>query len=446
MRAPLGRRLHNFLERHLPEQRLFLRGADGTRFLRLRSSTQALAIAGGAALMLWSSVATALVLINLVVASSDRERLEFERERYEQRLGTLLDERDRLAADLEHARERFAVALEQVSAQQTLLLKSEDRRREQEAGLRAVRTALGTTIRERDAALRRGEALIAQAESGAGEPEVAGRYRELRRTLDFMSLALADTAGERDGMGESTEALKARIADLELAARIERERSERIFRRLEEAVSVSMEPLDRMFEKLGIPADKIIADVRKGYTGAGGPLNPIAKSSRGIPADDPLTARFNELIGELERIDGYRRAIDSVPLAMPVRSAVRFTSGFGTRRHPISGARDFHEGSDFAAPSGTPIYATGDGEVVYASWQSGYGRLVKIRHAHGLETRYAHLRRIAVSVGQRVSRGDRIGDMGSSGRSTGTHLHYEVRRHGKAVNPMTYIEAARDVF
>lgn len=446
MRAPLGRRLHHLLECHLPEQRLFLRGEDGTRFLRLRSSTQALAIVGGAALLLWSSVATALVLINLVTAGSDRERLEVEGTQYERRLGALAEERDRLATDLREARERYAVALEQVSAQQTLLLKSEDRRREQEAGLRAVRNALGTTIRERDAALRRTEALIAEAESGTDEPEVAGRYRELRRTLDFMSLALADTAGERDGMGESTEALKARIADLELAARIERERGERIFKRLEEAVSVSMAPLDRMFQKLGIPADKIIADVRKGYTGAGGPLNPIAKSTRGTGADDPLTDRFNELIEDLDRIDGYRRAIDSVPLALPVQSAFRFTSRYGMRRHPISGARDFHDGSDLAAPGGTPIHATGDGEVVFAGWQGGYGRLVKIRHAHGLETRYAHLRRIAVSTGQRVSRGDRIGDMGSSGSATGTHLHYEVRRHGKAVNPMTYIEAARDVF
>jgi murein DD-endopeptidase MepM/ murein hydrolase activator NlpD len=84
--------------------------------------------------------------------------------------------------------------------------------------------------------------------------------------------------------------------------------------------------------------------------------------------------------------------------------------------------------------------------VTHAGWSSGYGRLIKIKHAYGIETRYAHLAKIRVKVGQRVSRGERIGDMGNSGRSTGTHLHYEIRENGRAVNPMNYIKAARDVF
>ncbi|MEN8891404.1 MAG: M23 family metallopeptidase, partial [Planktotalea arctica] len=98
------------------------------------------------------------------------------------------------------------------------------------------------------------------------------------------------------------------------------------------------------------------------------------------------------------------------------------------------------------ASHGTPIYATADGVVTHAGWQSGYGKLVKIQHQFGIETRYAHQSKIRVKVGQRVSRGQRIGDMGNTGRSTGTHLHYEVRVGGKAVNPMIYIKAANDVF
>ena len=105
-----------------------------------------------------------------------------------------------------------------------------------------------------------------------------------------------------------------------------------------------------------------------------------------------------------------------------------------------------HRGTDFAAKHGTPIYSTGEGVVVHAGWGSGYGRLVKIKHEFGFETRYAHLSRIRVKVGQKVSRGQRIGDMGNTGRSTGTHLHYEVRINGKDLNPMTYIKAAKDVF
>ena len=125
---------------------------------------------------------------------------------------------------------------------------------------------------------------------------------------------------------------------------------------------------------------------------------------------------------------------------MPVNDAVRFTSGYGMRWGRM------HNGADFAAARGTPIFATADGIVTHAGWLSGYGYLVKIEHEFGIETRYAHLSRIRVKEGQRVSRGDRIGDMGNTGRSTGTHLHYEVRVDGKAINPMTYIKAARDVF
>ncbi|HSG36777.1 MAG TPA: M23 family metallopeptidase, partial [Paracoccaceae bacterium] len=105
-----------------------------------------------------------------------------------------------------------------------------------------------------------------------------------------------------------------------------------------------------------------------------------------------------------------------------------------------------HEGTDLAAPVGTPIYATADGTVIFAGWSSGYGRLIKIRHEFGIETRYAHLNKIRVSVGQRVSQGERIGDMGNSGRSTGPHLHYEVITSGKPVNPMTFLRAGANVF
>ena len=127
-------------------------------------------------------------------------------------------------------------------------------------------------------------------------------------------------------------------------------------------------------------------------------------------------------------------------LAMPVKSAFRYTSPFGRRWGRL------HAGIDMAGPVGTPIYATGEGVVIFAGWQRGYGNLIKIQHELGTETRYGHLNSIAVRQGQRVSRGDTIGGMGSTGRSTGTHLHYEIRVGGRPINPMTYIRAAQNVF
>jgi murein DD-endopeptidase MepM/ murein hydrolase activator NlpD len=222
-------------------------------------------------------------------------------------------------------------------------------------------------------------------------------------------------------------------------ARLLAEKNDRIFAQLEDAVSISLTPLDKMFKAAGMPTEQILETVRKGYSGHGGPITPITLSTKGgeVIGEE---ARANAILDRLDRLNIYRIAAQMAPFGMPLKSSFRFTSGYGYRWGRL------HEGTDLAGAYGSPIYATADGVVVWADWQSGYGRLVKIQHEFGIETRYGHMSEIRVKVGQRVSRGDRIGDMGNSGRSTGTHLHYEVRVGGKPVNPMTYIKAGTDVF
>ncbi len=128
----------------------------------------------------------------------------------------------------------------------------------------------------------------------------------------------------------------------------------------------------------------------------------------------------------------------SVPSRMPLTGA-QLTSGYGMRTHPVLGGRRRHSGIDLAAPTGTPVYATGDGIVGRADWFSSYGLYISIDHGAKMETRYAHLSRLAVSAGDNVKKGDLIGYVGSTGRSTGPHLHYEVRVEGVAVNPIPYM-------
>ena len=113
-------------------------------------------------------------------------------------------------------------------------------------------------------------------------------------------------------------------------------------------------------------------------------------------------------------------------------------SGYGRRVDPVYGTIKMHEGMDFACDIGTPVYATGDGTVVSAEWNSGYGNLIEINHGYGYTTRYAHLSKIDVKPGQKVSRGDRIGASGNTGKSTGPHVHYEVRLRGVPQNPVNY--------
>lgn len=128
----------------------------------------------------------------------------------------------------------------------------------------------------------------------------------------------------------------------------------------------------------------------------------------------------------------------SVPSRMPLEGA-SLTSGFGMRNHPVLGGRRQHTGIDLAAPTGTPVYATADGVIGRADWYSSYGLYISINHGAAMETRYAHLSRLAVAAGDNVKKGDLIGYVGSTGRSTGPHLHYEVRVEGLAVNPIPYM-------
>ncbi|MFN9716705.1 MAG: M23 family metallopeptidase, partial [Sphingomonadales bacterium] len=128
----------------------------------------------------------------------------------------------------------------------------------------------------------------------------------------------------------------------------------------------------------------------------------------------------------------------SVPSRMPLEGA-SLTSGYGMRTHPVLGGRRQHAGIDLAAPTGPPVYATADGVVGRAEWYSSYGLYIAIEHGAAMQTRYAHLSRLAVAAGDNVKKGDLIGYVGSTGRSTGPHLHYEVRIDGQAVNPIPYM-------
>jgi murein DD-endopeptidase MepM/ murein hydrolase activator NlpD len=130
----------------------------------------------------------------------------------------------------------------------------------------------------------------------------------------------------------------------------------------------------------------------------------------------------------------------SIPSRMPLDGAA-LTSSFGMRTHPVLGGRRAHKGIDLSSPTGTPIYATADGVVTRADWFSSYGLFISLDHGAALETRYGHLSRLNVAEGQEVKKGDLIGYVGSTGRSTGPHLHYEVRIAGMAVNPVPYMQS-----
>ncbi len=424
------------MERFFPERRLFLRSDTDTRFIRLRPETQAIAYFGGALLVAWTIIATAILLMDSISAGNFREQARRDQITYQRRLNEISAERDARAAEALAAQNRFNTALTQVSEMQSQLLDSETRRRELETGIDVIQTTLRDTMKEREDVNQRLASLEDRIEGG--ESVLAGDGAS-DGTMDLLADALARTAEERDQVVADAQDALVRADEMATELRLMEEKNDMIFRQLEEAMTVSVKPLDKMFKAAGMNPDSIISQVRKGYSGQGGPLTPLTFSTRGAQSS-PDMDRANRILGQMDKLNLYRIAAQKAPFAVPLKDPFRFTSGFGYRWGRL------HAGTDFAAPHGTAIYATADGVVTHADWQSGYGRLVKIQHEFGIETRYAHMSKIRVKAGQRVSRGQRIGDMGNTGRSTGTHLHYEVRVGGEPVNPMIYIKAANDVF
>ncbi len=240
----------------------------------------------------------------------------------------------------------------------------------------------------------------------------------------------------------------------QLRERIE-ESEERLLmlgRRTDEAMAI-MENLaerDNNFYRVMMQAEPLTAGQR--YAGLERQRNYTAIDSM---ADSELMRVTTDKIEMLEQsiysqsksydylateISKQKDRIAHIPAIQPISEKFlrAMASGYGYRRDPIYGTTKFHEGMDFSSPIGTPVYATGDGTVTHAKWQSSYGNLIEINHGFNYTTRYAHLSQIFVHDGQKVKRGDLIGKVGNTGKSTGPHLHYEVRLRGEPQNPVNY--------
>jgi murein DD-endopeptidase MepM/ murein hydrolase activator NlpD len=170
--------------------------------------------------------------------------------------------------------------------------------------------------------------------------------------------------------------------------------------------------------------------------GSGGPSGGNVKE-----LEETTSALERELRQIKELFDQREVKLSSTPTGWPVRGYI--TDGFGSRANPFGGGYEQHAGLDIATTFGTAIEATADGIVIFAGVHAGYGNVVVIDHGYGITTRYGHMSRIDVTVGQRVHRGTQVGAVGSTGRSTGPHCHYEVRLHDRPVNPLNYLSAGR---
>lgn len=181
----------------------------------------------------------------------------------------------------------------------------------------------------------------------------------------------------------------------------------------------------------------LTVDVDDQDDAVGGPLLPVDIEPR-------FEERVQELDEALERLETVKTAARTLPIHNPAPGKA-VSSSYGIRKDPLIGRPAMHAGIDFRAGIGTHILATGAGTVIKAGWNGGYGRMVEVDHGNGLTTRYAHMSRVLVKEGETVETGEALGEAGSSGRSTGPHLHYEVRKGGSAVDPLKFLKAGKKI-
>jgi len=196
----------------------------------------------------------------------------------------------------------------------------------------------------------------------------------------------------------------------------------------------SADAITQALEAAGLPVD---SDFGKNESDVGGPLIPLDSSMM-------FDSKVKELDEALDTLDQLKKEARRLPLANPAPGH-SVTSPFGVRTDPILGTAALHSGMDFRAPIGMAAKVTAAGVVTKAGWNGGYGRMVEVDHGNGFATRYGHLSEIDVAVGQKLAAGDIVGKTGSSGRSTGPHLHYEVRHNGEAIDPLRFLTVGKKV-
>lgn len=301
------------------------------------------------------------------------------------------------------------------------------------------------------AALEREQAAVASSARKvnnyrASVGEIAADLEERQEALEEMvkshfgkTLPEGGLVGAEDGQKAKTAGqpskIGAAIPEAGALRRIE-QRQIAFAARLEQAVAQRTEAIEAALRSFGLNPSRLM---RQSRSAQGGPFIPYT-GKKGSDVDE----QFAELSMALHRLDILESTLLAVPSGQPT-NVVMLSSGFGKRRDPFNGRSAFHAGLDFRGGHGQPILAAANGKVTFVGQRPGYGKVVEVSHGHGMMTRYAHLSGFNARSGQKVVRGQQIGRMGSTGRSTGTHLHFEVRVNGQPINPRRFLEAKADV-
>ena len=281
------------------------------------------------------------------------------------------------------------------------------------------------------------------------------RQSFLEEQIAILESSLGESTGQNESLAGERTFLNTRISGLEQRLTGMRDTQQQIVNRLTEQTLASIDTYEQTVAMTGVDVDSLLGEFELSEVAADPAASELSADQGGpfIPGDylaeeDPsqtLHSSINLLDLQMDRWQGLQTLVRSLPLIAPL-DQFRITSRFGPRHDPVNRRKSNHQGLDLGAPTHTPVMSPAPGTVRYAGWKGRYGRVIEIDHGNGLRTRYAHLRKILVKKGQDVEHREKIGLVGSSGRSTGPHLHYEVLVNGKPHDPMNFLKAGQHVF
>ncbi|WP_296574559.1 M23 family metallopeptidase [Phreatobacter sp.] len=410
------------------------RGRAGTRTLSLSFALSGILLVVALALCLWGVAVTSYLAFKDDIIGGMMSRQAALQHAYEDRIRDLRAQVDRLTSRQMVDQTELERRVDQVARRQALL---------------ETRQAIVTSLKESVGAPlppnRMGAVLPGRSAAASPTPRPAVAADTVRLTPPAERQSRLESRAVVAALPDTPVSFAGEPSHHDVVARVERsldlvEQSQHgLLQGLETRTERRAKRIRAMLAELGLAETRLAPVARGGSTaGTGGPLIPL-------PAPTPDASPFEKQVFRLQTVirdhDRLNRLVASIPIARPHSGELELSSGFGARLDPFLRTWAMHSGIDFRGATGEPVFASGSGRVSHAAALGGYGLLVEIDHGNGITTRYAHLSRIEVKEGDLVGVGQRVGRIGSTGRSTGPHLHYETRVNGEAVDPMRFVRA-----
>lgn len=428
----------DLIERLFPERQFYYRSRGNVRFISLNKPAQGVLVATLIASFGWVIFASVYLLFKDQIIEAKNQRIANMESAYEQ-----------LSQELSDTRDHFVALTGDLEAKHKQLLDLVQYKGALENRLSALTGELDTVISERDRALTVKQALSAQVERLEKNLQATSTHNSsLSNSLQQTQMTLSRITEDRNGAQLRHRSAAQRVTELEQRLSDLKSSQQALINRVQDRTQVSVGEMESMVKLTGLDLGSLLRQTDAAETGQGGPLVSL-NSAKSANEFNGMGDEFENSVLELElglsRWEGLQQVLQTLPLTPPADNYY-LSSGFGKRRDPFTKRWAMHSGLDFAGPFKTLVRATAAGVVTYAARKGPYGRFVEIDHGLGIKTRYAHLHKILVKKGEKVKFRQKIGMMGSTGRSTGSHVHYEVLFKGRSQDPEKFLKAGRYVF